>query len=187
MTSQDRADRIEEAGEDDVSVVDLGSVRVYPQADVEIRLQADKEGDVSQLLLVSQGSAMQVGAFAAAPGRRLWPEVQAEIRAILFEDGEAAQEITGEFGTELLTQALTDTGLEPLRFLAIDGPGWMLRALIQGAAATDPALAAPFMHCLRKMEVIRPDIELEPREPLPMRIPSQMRSAEMRGSDNGEV
>jgi hypothetical protein len=164
--------------ETEPGVLNFGSLIIPLPAGFEARVQADSDGDVQQILVTRGDSAMQVAAYAGVVGRPLWPGVRADIRSQLFEQGEAAQEIAGEFGIELLTQVLGEDGPVPVRFLAIDGSGWMVRGVIQGPAATDPELGAPFMRVLRGVSVVRGEGDLEPRMPLPLRLPEQARSIE---------
>ena len=170
----------------DDDALDLGSL-VIPAGDgVHIRVQADDQGWVSDLVLDYEGSAMQLGVFAADPGHAIWAEVRDEIRAALFEDGEAAQPVPGEFGVDLLTQVLSDDGPVSLRFIGIDGPGWMVRGVIQGAATTDPHRAEPFLACLRGLRVVRGEAALLERTPLPLRLPDDLREQAAWSADETE-
>lgn len=165
------------------ATLDLGSLILSAPAEVNIRIQADDQGWVSQLVLAHDGSSMQVCAFAVDPGHAIWTEVRGEIRAGLFEDGEAAQEVPGEFGTDLLTQALAEEGSVSLRFIGVDGPGWMVRGLIQGVAATDPQLAEPFLASLRTLTVVRGGDRLAERTRLPLRLPEDLRARRSSADD----
>ncbi|GAB3846888.1 hypothetical protein GCM10029963_27400 [Micromonospora andamanensis] len=106
-------------------------------------------------MLVHGQSALQLGVFAAPRSEGIWDEVREEIRQSLLADGAAAQEVEGEYGTELHAQVRTEDGLTDLRFVGVDGPRWMVRAVYQGAAATDPAAAGPLAHCLDGLVVDR--------------------------------
>ncbi len=68
----------------------------------------------------------------------------------------------------------TPEGLTDVRFVGVDGPRWMVRAVYQGPAATDPVAAGALVECLEGLVVDRGD-EAEPvREPLPLRLPKEM-------------
>jgi hypothetical protein len=61
-----------------------------------------------------------------------------------------------------------------VRFVGVDGPRWMVRALYQGAAASDPAREGSLGRVLSDLVVIR-DAEARPvREALPLRLPKEM-------------
>ncbi|BCJ57751.1 DUF3710 domain-containing protein [Micromonospora endophytica] len=158
---------------DGVQRLDLGSLQIPAVPDVEVRVQADQQGVIQQVVLVHGRSALQVGVFAAPRSEGIWDEVREEIRQSLFADGAAAQEVTGEYGTELHARVRTDDGLTELRFVGVDGPRWMVRAVYQGEAAGNPAAAGPLAQCLDGLVVDR-GAEAKPvREPLPLRLPRE--------------
>lgn len=153
--------------------LDLGSLRMALAADVEVRIQAKPDGTVEQLTLVWNGTCLHLELRAAEQGRPLWEEVRRDLRASQFADGEPAQELTGEHGVELRTQRRTDRGRTELRHVGIDGPGWLLHGVYEGAAA-DPKSAGPLATCLREIQVERRDTAAPPHTPLPLRLPPQL-------------
>jgi uncharacterized protein DUF3710 len=140
---------------------------------VEIRVQAGEDGAVQQVVLVHGDNALQLGVFAAPRTEGIWEETRAEIKASLFADGVAAEEVPGEYGTELRARVRTPEGLNDLRFVGIDGPRWMVRAIYQGKAAVDPSVAAPLVECLRNLVVDRGKEAMPAREALPLRLPKE--------------
>jgi hypothetical protein len=155
-----------------VERLDLGSLQIPAVPDVEVRVQANPEGVVQQVVLVQGDNALQVGVFAAPRSEGIWEEVRDEIRTSLFNDGVAAQESEGEYGVELRARVRTPDGvLTDLRFVGIDGPRWMVRGVFQGPAATDPEQAAPLVECLHGLVVDRGHEAKPVREPLPLRLP----------------
>ncbi|KKK07322.1 DUF3710 domain-containing protein [Micromonospora sp. HK10] len=154
--------------------LDLGSLQIPAVPDVEVRVQADPQGVIQQVVLVHGPNALQLGVFAAPRSEGIWDEVREEIRQSLFNDGAAAQEVEGEYGTELRARVRTPEGVTDLRFVGIDGPRWMVRGVFQGDAATDPAAAGPLAACLDGLVVDR-GLEAKPvREPLPLRLPREV-------------
>lgn len=107
-----------------------------------------------------------------------------EIRQSLFADGAAAQEVEGEYGTELHARVRTPDGLTDLRFVGIDGPRWMVRGVYQGAAATDPVAAGPLAECLDGLVVDRGQEAKPVREPLPLRLPREV-AEQAEGGEGG--
>jgi hypothetical protein len=156
--------------------VDLGSLQIPSIEGVEVRVQAT-EGVIQQVVLVHGASALQLGVFAAPRSEGIWAEVREEIRKSLFEDGVAAQESIGEYGPELRARVRSADGLMDLRFIGIDGPRWMLRAVYQGAAAADPSAAGPLGVCLRGLVVDRGRDAMPVREALPLRLPREIAEA----------
>ncbi|MEH1014921.1 DUF3710 domain-containing protein [Micromonospora sp. CPCC 206060] len=171
-----------------VQLLDLGSLRIPAVPDVEVRVQADPEGVIQQVVLVYGDSALQLGVFAAPRTDGIWDEVREEIRQSLFNDGAAAQETDGEYGVELRARVRTPDGLTDLRFVGVDGPRWMVRGVYQGAAATDPAAAGPLAECLHGLVVDRGQEAKPVREPLPLRLPREVadQAAQQNGGEPAE-
>jgi hypothetical protein len=155
-----------------VERLDLGSLRIPAVAGVEVRVQANPEGAVQQVVLVDGDNALQLGVFAAPRSAGIWDEVREEIRTSLFDEGVAAQETDGEYGVELRARVRTpEGGLTDLRFIGVDGPRWMVRGVFQGPAATDPSSAGRLLESLRQLVVDRGQEAKPVREPLPLRLP----------------
>jgi hypothetical protein len=170
--------------------LDLGSLHVPVPDGVELRVQADPDGQISQVLLASGESVLQLGVFAAPRTEGIWDEVRADIREQLFNDGVAAEEGTGEYGPELRARVRTPDGLTDIRFVGVDGPRWMVRAVYQGPAATSPTAAKPLDAVLHGLVVDRGSAAMPVREPLPLRLPRDLADqaqAQQARSDEGEA
>ncbi|MCW3813313.1 DUF3710 domain-containing protein [Micromonospora sp. DR5-3] len=154
--------------------LDLGSLQIPAVPDVEVRVQADPQGVIQQVVLVHGDNALQLGVFAAPRSEGIWDEVREEIRQSLYNDGAAAQEVQGDYGTELKARVRTPDGLTDLRFVGIDGPRWMVRGVYQGEAASNPAVAGPLARCLEGLVVDRGQEAKPVREPLPLRLPREV-------------
>ncbi|MEV7328491.1 DUF3710 domain-containing protein [Micromonospora sp. NPDC093244] len=171
--------------DDDVQRLDLGSLHIPAIAEVEVRVQADPQGVVQQVVLVHGDNALQLGVFAAPRSEGIWDEVREEIRQSLLRDGAAAQEVEGEYGPELHAQVRTPDGPTNLRFVGVDGPRWMVRGVFQGPVATDPAAAGPLAECLEGLVVDRGQEAKPVREPLPLRLPREI--ADQAGAEGGSA
>jgi hypothetical protein len=162
--------------------LDLGSLRVPVPSGVELRVQADPDGQIQQVLLASGESVLQLGVFAAPRSEGIWDEVREDIRKQLFSDGVAASESDGEYGIELRARVRTPDGLADIRFVGVDGPRWMVRAVYQGPAATDPVAAGPLNEALHGLVVDRGSAAMPVREPLPLRLPREVAEQAAGGS-----
>ncbi|MFI6132391.1 DUF3710 domain-containing protein [Micromonospora sp. NPDC051141] len=174
----------------DAPRLDLGSLQIPAVPDVEVRVQADPQGVIQQVVLVHGQNALQLGVFAAPRSEGIWDEVREEIRTSLLNDGAAAQEVEGERGTELRAQVRTPDGVTDLRFIGIDGPRWMVRGVFQGQAAVDPAAGGPLAACLDGLVVDRGQEAKPVREPLPLRLPrevAEQQAAEQQAAGPQEV
>ena len=170
---------------DGIAQLDLGALRVPAVEGVEVRVQADDEGRVQQVVLVHEGSALQLGAFAAPRSEGIWDEVRGEIRKQLFNDGVGAEEVDGEYGTELRARVRGADGLTDIRFVGIDGPRWLVRAVYQGPAAVDPSVSPPLVECLRNLVVDRGHEAMPVRDPLPLRLPRAIAEQGLADADEG--
>ncbi|WIM95303.1 DUF3710 domain-containing protein [Actinoplanes oblitus] len=157
-----------------VQRLDLGSLQIPAIEGVEVRVQANPEGGVEQVVLVDGESALQLGVFAAPRTEGIWDEVREEIAVAMREDGVQPQELTGRYGTELLARVNTPEGQADVRFVGVDGPRWMVRALFQGAAAADTSREGVLGEALEGLVVVRDNEPRPVREPLPLRLPKEM-------------
>jgi hypothetical protein len=168
---------------DEVERLDLGSLKIPAVPGIEIRVAANPEGQVEQVVLVAGESAMQLGALAAPRTEGIWDEVRATVRQQFFDEGMAAEEIPGPYGTELRARVRTPEGMVDLRFVGVDGPRWMVRAIYQGPAAVDPEQAGPLAECLHGVVVDRGNEAMPVNEVLPLTLPSEM--VDQAGPDAG--
>ena len=127
--------------------VDLGSILVPVLEGTDIQLVfAEQHG--AWVTVRYQLSELQLQAFAAPKRAGIWDEVRGEIVNEINGTGGRCQERQGPFGTEVVAEVPAEpnqpaSGVRPIRFIGVDGPRWFLRGLLAGAAAVDPAAAAP--------------------------------------------
>ncbi|GAA2670456.1 DUF3710 domain-containing protein [Actinoplanes palleronii] len=159
---------------DDVQRLDLGSLQIPAIEGVEVRVQANPDGAVEQIVLVDGESALQIGVFAAPKTEGIWGEVREEIATAMTADGVDAREVDGRYGIELIARVNTPDGPADVRFVGVDGPRWMVRALFQGAAAADRSKEGVLGDALEGMVVVRDEEPRPVREPLPLRLPAEM-------------
>lgn len=161
--------------------VDLGSLQVPVLEGTDIQLVfAEQHG--AWVTVRHQLSEMQLQAFAAPKRSGLWDDVRGEIATEIAGTGGQSAEREGQFGTELLAQVPAEpgqpgSGVRPLRFVGVDGSRWFLRALLAGAAATDPAAAAPLEAVFSQVVVVRGDQPIPPRDLLELRLPAEAAAA----------
>lgn len=164
----------DDAPDDDVRRLDLGSMKVPTPAGVEARMQTDERGNVRQITLIHGNSAVQIGVFAAPRSEDIWEEVREEITAGVAKQGGKIEEIDGDYGIELLVRATGQQGTAATRFVGVDGPRWFLRAVFQGAIALDPEASDLLNDCVRGVIVERGTQPMPVLEGLPLRLPANM-------------
>src|SRR5580704_1173414 len=165
----------------DIQRVDLGSLQVPVLEGTDIQLVfAEQHG--AWVTVRHELSELQLQAFAAPKRAGLWDEVRAEIVGEISGAGGQAAEREGPFGIELFAHVPAEpgqpaSGMRPIRFVGVDGPRWFLRGLFAGAAAADPAAAAPLEAVFREVVVVRGAQPIPPRDLLELRLPPEAAAA----------
>lgn len=122
--------------------VDLGSLYVPPVPGMQVRAQFEADGKtLHRIQLILGSSGMRVFVAAAPRSGGVWPELREQLAASVVKQGGTAEEVAGRYGTELHAKlpvrlANGEEGQTPVRFLGLEGPRWIVRVDIQGAAAT---------------------------------------------------
>ena len=173
-----------EAPADGRTRLDLGSLRLPVPEGAQLQVEVDKAGLVRAVHLMTGVGQITVTAFAAPRSVGLWTEVARELVAALRADGATVAREQGEWGEEI--HAVTAQGV--LRFLAVDGPRWMVRGVAAGTAEQAEARAALLRDVVRETVVIRGPEPLPVRSPLTLRLPGpladQLRQATAGGANN---
>lgn len=156
--------------------VDLGGIKVAPREGLQLRLEVDERANrVLAVSLEYEGSLLQVQAFSAPKTTGLWNRVRAEIAQQMGSQGAEVTEESGELGPELLVEnpaAGEQGGAQLARFIAVDGPRWMLRGVIMGQAAQDAEARGRLLELFRELVVVRGDSPMPPSELLPLKVPA---------------
>jgi hypothetical protein len=170
-------DSTEKIPGDDESYLDLGHLLVRGQEEFTFQLPADGEdGEIGSVLLVSEDSALELRAFAATRSGGLWDEVRDDLAEEVIRLGGESTVADGPYGVELhiavpATSPEGEEGLQPSRIIGIEGPRWLLRATVLGAAALDLTDTGLLMGALRDVIVVRGAEPRIPREPLLLTLP----------------
>ncbi|HMR48878.1 MAG TPA: DUF3710 domain-containing protein [Arachnia sp.] len=130
---------------DDVKRLDLGALIVTPFPQMNLQLQVDKERTRVQAILVGDGASMiEVTLFGAPAKSSIIPETRGGmIDATAKAKGRIAV-ANGPFGTEIrralpITDPQGNPALHVSRTWLVEGPSWMLRGVLMGKAAMEPA------------------------------------------------
>lgn len=170
IVEQDRADG-------SIPRLDLGSLLIPGLPGLGLQVEADQQTQaVMAVTAMKEEAAVQLQAFAAPRSLGLWEEFRAEIKAEIEAGPGEITEVDGPFGRELramLPAALPDgrQGVQPVRFVGIDGPRWFLRAVFLGRAAVEPDYEDDLHHLVRQTIVVRGPDAMAPRDLLPLRLP----------------
>lgn len=172
---------------DDRNRLDLGSLRLPVPEGAQLQVEVDKAGPVRAVHLMTGVGQITVTAFAAPRTAGLWGEVARELVAALRRDGATVRREPGEWGEEI--QAVTPQGV--LRFLAVDGPRWLLRGVAAGTAEQADARTTLLRDVVRETVVVRGPEPMPVRSPLPLQLPGPLadqikRATAGRGDSSGE-
>lgn len=157
--------------------VDLGAIKVLPREGLQLRL--DVEEGSQRLVAVSldlADSTLQVQAFSAPKGSGVWLGIVQQISTQLSAQGATLTQDDGPFGPEL-TAAVEGSSSGRMRFIGVDGPRWVLRGIVSGAALTDNEKKTQIEALFRSLVVVRGDMPMPPRELLPLRVPAGTQQA----------
>ncbi|OQO93994.1 hypothetical protein B1813_05660 [Saccharomonospora piscinae] len=156
---------VDEAPDDGVARMDLGSIRVPVPNGAQVQVEMDQaNGTVRAVHIVTSHGQVTVSAYAAPRSGGLWREVSGELADQLRADGARVSLGRGEWGMEL--SAIV--GEVALRFVGVDGPRWMLRGVIAGPQSE--AARAP--EVLR--DIVRGTVVDRGEAPMPVRTPLQI-------------
>lgn len=130
-----------ELGGDNVERVSYGSLIITPLQGLTIEPLLDPAtNSISSLAVLWENSAMELALFAAPTTLGLAEELSEDIEEEAEQAGGSCQERNGPFGPEL-RRVLPLEGPEGeqlfhvSRIWLVDGPRWLLRATLMGAAA----------------------------------------------------
>lgn len=166
-----------ERSDDEAGYADLGSLKIRGDEGYALQLPADNDdGDIGSVVLVAEGSALELRAFAATRSGGLWDEVRADIAAEVARLGGESTETVGPYGAELTVSVPAEgqdgeSGMQTSRIIGIEGPRWMLRATLLGEAAALQSEEHALMAALRDVIVVRGAEPRIQREPLLLTIP----------------
>lgn len=157
--------------------VDLGGIKVAPREGLQLRLEVeDRTKRVVAVSLDYEGSLLQMQAFAAPKSTGLWNRVRGELAKQMSGQGAEVREEDGVLGPELVVASAVPEaqggGTRIVRFIAVDGPRWMLRGVMMGHAAVDPDAREKVIELFREAVVVRGDQPMPPSELLPLRVPA---------------
>src|SRR6478752_10436230 len=123
--------------------VDLGALLIAPREGLQLRLEVEEATQrVVAVTMDLEGSSLQLQAFAAPRSEGLWDEIREQIGQSVGSQGGQVEEIPGDYGVELVAKLPAGDGSEGYRvarFIGVDGPRWVLRGVLGGEAAEEPA------------------------------------------------
>jgi hypothetical protein len=160
----------ESVPDDGLARLDLGSVRLPLPGESQVQVEMDPEGPLRAVHVLTPNARFTLGAYAAPRSGELWPEISRELAEQLHGDGARVRRENGEWGIELV--AFVNDVL--LRFVGVDGPRWMLRAVSAGPKETSAKAAEELRDIVRGTVVVRGPQPMPVRTPLPLQLPEEI-------------
>ena len=160
----------DEVPDDGIGRLDLGSVRLPVPAHAQIQVEMDPSGPLRAVHVVTPSGRLTVSAYAAPRTSGLWAEVARELSEQLHGDGARVRRENGPWGIELV--AFVNNVL--LRFVGVDGPRWMLRAVAAGPKEQSAKAAEELRNLVRDTIVVRGEHPMPVRTPLPLTLPEEI-------------
>lgn len=156
--------------DDRLARLDLGSLRLPVPEGAQLQIEVEPSGPIRAVHLTTELGQITLSAFAAPRSGGLWREVVPELVTKLRADGAQVGKSAGEWGDEV--EAVTEHGV--MRFLAVDGPRWMLRGVAAGPADRAQARTELLRDVVRQTVVVRGGEPLPVRSPLPLELPGAL-------------
>lgn len=161
------------------NVLDVGAIklRLLPEVSVRVEVDQTSKKPIAVTLVRGQG-AVQVRAFAAPRSGGLWVKSRGELHEQIRASGGQAAEVRGTFGDEVHAGMPAKgpdgktTGLQPMRFVGIEGPRWLIQGIFMGEGAV-PDAAAAVEEALKTVIVDRGAEPLPAGAMLPLTLPQQ--------------
>ncbi|MDR0592288.1 MAG: DUF3710 domain-containing protein [Bifidobacteriaceae bacterium] len=174
----DQSERPSAAG-----LIDFGAIRLPARPGFKVSAGvANATGRPVSLTVAKAGSGLELQAFAAPKTASVWEEGLDQLEESVVKQGGKATRQTGRFGSELVAELPTTTaqgrtGKQVVRFIAAEGPRWLLRGTISGKAARDRDAAAELEDFFAAAVVVRGGEARPPREALPLKMPGGPKAA----------
>jgi hypothetical protein len=156
-----------DAPDDDLTRLDLGSLRLPVPDGAQLQVEMDPAGPVRAVHVVTPYGQLTVNAYAAPRSGGLWEEVCGELAEQLRGDGATVHSEAGEWGQELVAAL----GEVALRFIGVDGSRWMLRGVVAGPPDRARYSAVALRDLVKGTVVVRGSQPMPVRTPLPIELP----------------
>jgi hypothetical protein len=169
------------------TLIDLGGLKVPGVDGMQVQMQLDEQSGQGLSVIIGVGQAgIQIMAVAAAKSTPLWPSMIDSLAADAAARGGSTERTKGPFGEALkvtLPVVMADgrQGVQPSLMLGVDGPRWLLRASLLGAATKDRAARNLMLGLLRDCVVVRGAGPMAPGDVIALRPPEALLKASTAG------
>jgi hypothetical protein len=184
---------------DTSSMLDLGALFLPNIPGLEVHLDLDPRSGVGKSVSLHLNMTIaEVQVFAAAANEDPWASMRDAIVSGLREQKVDCTVEMGQFGTEIYAVMPTvdldgNAHVQPVRFVGVRGPRWLIRAVISGDGALpnanlDSLTDSGINEVISRLVINQGEDPLPPGERLALRSPTapSSESAQSNHSDTGE-
>jgi hypothetical protein len=156
--------------DDGIARLNLGSLLLPVPDGAQLQVEMAEPGVVKAVHVATPSGQMTVHAYAAPRSGGLWEEVCGELAEELKAGGATVRSASGEWGQELMASQ----GELSVRFIGVNGPRWMLRAVVAGPQEQAAQAAHGLRTLVRGTVVVRGAQPWPVRDPLPIELPPEI-------------
>lgn len=147
--------------------LDLGSVLIPVVDGGQVSVEMSAEHEPQAVYLETELGRISVASYAAPKSPGQWRDVVGELAESLRAEGAETTVVQEQWGREVV--AVLAGGVH--RFIGVDGPRWMVRAVASAPEHSADELAQLARTVVSESVVRRGDEPYPPRTPLPLTLP----------------
>ena len=152
-----------------LGILDFGAYAFVPPVNTQLQIESSEEQNLVVHVLSAQ-SNITIDAYAAPKTGGQWRFVASELADGLRNQGAKVSIQDGPWGREVIGSAAESV----IRFIGVDGPRWMLRAVIVSSPAEAEQSAEIARTMLSHTVVRRGTNPMPARTPIPLVLPMEI-------------
>ena len=152
-----------------LGILDFGAYAFVPPVNTQLQIESSEEQNLVVHVLSGQ-SNITIDAYAAPKTGGQWRFVASELADGLRNQGAKVSIQDGPWGREVIGSAAESV----IRFIGVDGPRWMLRAVIVSSPAEAEQSAEIARTMLSHTVVRRGTNPMSARTPIPLVLPMEI-------------
>lgn len=152
-----------------LGILDFGAYAFVPPVNTQLQIESSEEQNLVVHVLSGQ-SNITIDAYAAPKTGGQWRFVASELADGLRNQGAKVSIQDGPWGREVIGSAAESV----IRFIGVDGPRWMLRAVIVSSPAEAEQSAEIARTMLSNTVVRRGTNPMPARTPIPLVLPMEI-------------
>lgn len=152
-----------------LGILDFGAYAFVPPVNTQLQIESSEEQNLAVHVLSGQ-SNITIDAYAAPKTGGQWRFVASELADGLRNQGAKVSIQDGPWGREVIGSAAESV----IRFIGVDGPRWMLRAVIVSSPAEAEQSAEIARTMLSHTVVRRGTNPMPARTPIPLVLPMEI-------------